>query len=270
MTEPRVAERQAAAARFANDLVWQRAAGSAWSRLRIEALLQELDLGTRSLLDVGCGDGQVARAFREHLGPGALVVGLDRGRPGLMRFWQAGQPLAADADALPFVDRAFDLVLASEVLEHLPDDVLRGTVRELMRVARREIIVSVPNREDLVRELMRCPCGATFNAFGHLHSFDLAALDALFCGFVRVSTRTAGPRRRYASALLALRHAWGRYVFEPTAVCPACGGRDFPNREHDPLRLLCDALNVVAHPRKRDGYWLMARYQRPTATQPPA
>jgi SAM-dependent methyltransferase len=52
--------------------------------------------------------------------------------------------LSADALFLPFADASFDLVVASEVLEHLVDD--RGAIAELTRVLRPDgrVAISVP------------------------------------------------------------------------------------------------------------------------------
>jgi SAM-dependent methyltransferase len=51
----------------------------------------------------------------------------------------------ADAQHLPFKDSAFDKVLCTEVLEHIPDD--KAGIRELYRVAKpdTDVAVSVPN-----------------------------------------------------------------------------------------------------------------------------
>jgi SAM-dependent methyltransferase len=53
----------------------------------------------------------------------------------------------ASAEALPFLDGAFDVVFSHEVLEHLPDD--RQAVVEAVRVLQRpggHLVVFVPNR----------------------------------------------------------------------------------------------------------------------------
>jgi len=54
--------------------------------------------------------------------------------------------LEADAMALPFADGHFDRVIASEILEHIPDD--RTVIGEITRVVRSggTVAVSVPRR----------------------------------------------------------------------------------------------------------------------------
>jgi SAM-dependent methyltransferase len=53
--------------------------------------------------------------------------------------------VVAEGDDLPFPDEAFDFVLASHVLEHLPDPI-RG-LQEWRRVARRYVFVVLPHRD---------------------------------------------------------------------------------------------------------------------------
>ena len=98
------------------------------------------------VLDLGCGFGR--HAF-EAARRGASVVALDAGadevaqvRGTLGAMVEAGElapghPATAvqgDALALPFADGTFDRVIASEVLEHIPDDT--AAMRELARVLR--------------------------------------------------------------------------------------------------------------------------------------
>lgn len=88
------------------------------------------------MLDVGCGDGRhIAAAARR----GCFAVGVDydaselrkaRARLGLLPV----DLIVADASRLPFRDGAFDAVICTETLEHLPDD--RGAMREIARLLR--------------------------------------------------------------------------------------------------------------------------------------
>ncbi|MCC7175397.1 MAG: class I SAM-dependent methyltransferase [Bryobacterales bacterium] len=92
----------------------------------------------RSVLDVGCGDG--AYSIRAALA-GGNAVGLDRSRPMLdaARTESASTGVPVDwcqghAQALPFRDGAFDLVLAVTVLCTVPEPV--AALREISRVLR--------------------------------------------------------------------------------------------------------------------------------------
>lgn len=88
------------------------------------------------VLDVGCGDGRHIAAAAAR---GCRAVGVDydpgelakaRSRAGSLRI----DLIAADATRLPFRDTAFDAVICTETLEHLPDD--RGAIAEIARVLR--------------------------------------------------------------------------------------------------------------------------------------
>jgi SAM-dependent methyltransferase len=105
-------------------------------------LIEELRGGT--VLDVGSGSDGVAG----WLGPGWDTTALDRtfDVPGAMRGPHGGSArmLTGDARALPFADQEFDAVLALDVMEHIPAEYRRQALGELVRVARRRLIVAGP------------------------------------------------------------------------------------------------------------------------------
>ncbi len=107
-----------------------------------------------SVLDVGCGEGVLTAEWAERLDHGR-VVGIDLEDPKLRAEWAQRRRsnlefLAMDGEQLEFDDGEFDLVAATEVLEHVPDPA--RVLAEMARVARRALIVSVPH-EPLWRAL---------------------------------------------------------------------------------------------------------------------
>lgn len=95
------------------------------------------------ILEVGVGEGEVTARLAERW-PDATFCGLDLPDPELAAHWDGKgfAPLFGDITTLPFPDATFDLVLAIEVLEHVPFPEL--ALAELARVARRDLVVSVP------------------------------------------------------------------------------------------------------------------------------
>jgi SAM-dependent methyltransferase len=95
------------------------------------------------ILEIGVGEGEVMQRVREWF-PGVSVAGLDLPDDALAERWRgAGLPCCfGDATRLPFEDAAFDLVLAIEVLEHIPDP--DAALAELSRVGTGHLIASVP------------------------------------------------------------------------------------------------------------------------------
>jgi ubiquinone/menaquinone biosynthesis C-methylase UbiE len=99
-------------------------------------------------LEVGCGEGVIAAQLARRFGE---VVALDLPDAGLRAGWRRHRGprfLHADAQALPFADDRFGVVVAAEVLEHLADPA-KG-LQELARVGRAHLVLSVP-QEPLFR-----------------------------------------------------------------------------------------------------------------------
>ena len=87
-------------------------------------------LAGRPLLDLGTGDGQTLRAVTSD----GFRVGLDRS---VSMLRGAGVPAVAGlAEALPFRDASFEVVLAADLIHHVPDEALAASLREIARVLR--------------------------------------------------------------------------------------------------------------------------------------
>jgi SAM-dependent methyltransferase len=114
---------------MSGDSLWEE--HSAWWQSRYTAgadaeyeeqilpLVQRHLVGARRVLDVGCGEGQVARHL---VGPGTEVVGIDPTRSQIRTAYQRGGSARftqARAEQLPCPTDAFDTVVLCLALEHV-------------------------------------------------------------------------------------------------------------------------------------------------------
>jgi SAM-dependent methyltransferase len=75
--------------------------------------------------------------------------------------------MVADARAVPLPDASTDTVFAVHLLEHLPAEEDKAVLAEMLRLARRRVVVAVPFEE------------VPNETWGHLRSFDESALAEL-------------------------------------------------------------------------------------------
>lgn len=96
------------------------------------------------VLDVGCGDGFLARvAFGEKLEAG---IDLDEGEVGrAIKSASYQKALVASATEIPFKDRSFKTVVSNCVLEHIPDiDKALSEIRRVLKPQGR-LLITVPS-----------------------------------------------------------------------------------------------------------------------------
>jgi ubiquinone/menaquinone biosynthesis C-methylase UbiE len=96
-----------------------------------------------AVLDVGCGTGTLAIEAKKQVGAGGDVRGVDASPEMVARARtkarRAGLSIAfeqAVAEALPFPDARFDVVLSSLLFHHLPRAVREQCARSVRRVAK--------------------------------------------------------------------------------------------------------------------------------------
>jgi SAM-dependent methyltransferase len=213
--------------RFEQDAVWGHLAEDPKIRERARMFEEMIPSDVSGVLDVGCGDG----AITERLAETWDVTGVDSSPVALQHVQTA--TVQASATALPFADRSFDLVLSSEMLEHLSDKDYFAALSEMGRVTRRYLLLSVPYREDLGFRTIRCPqCGWRGHVWGHKRTFTAESLVADLDGFSAVQTRTFGPAQvpHWPGWLLwGVHHVLRSYYSAPgqSPLCERCGNTDF-------------------------------------------
>jgi ubiquinone/menaquinone biosynthesis C-methylase UbiE len=108
-----------------------------------------------SVLDVGCGTGTLAIAAKERLVAGGSVHGIDASPEMIARARAKAKRRRLDivfenavAEALPFPNARFDVVLSTIMLHHLPRKIREQAAREIRRVLKPEGRVVIVDFED--------------------------------------------------------------------------------------------------------------------------
>jgi hypothetical protein len=91
----------------------------------------------RNVLEIGSGSYGLAH-YLDH----KKVIGVDISFPSPVS--PNIVPVTASAAKLPFVDNAFDIVVSSDMMEHLDEATRKLAVQELARVASRYVIIGFP------------------------------------------------------------------------------------------------------------------------------
>jgi ubiquinone/menaquinone biosynthesis C-methylase UbiE len=94
-----------------------------------------------SVLDVGCGTGTQAIAAKRHVGSTGAAYGIDASPEMIARAEKKAAKAGVDvffetalAEALPFRDAQFDVVLTTVMLHHLPRSARQACASEIRRV----------------------------------------------------------------------------------------------------------------------------------------
>lgn len=172
---------------------------------RLNFLAKKCKKGSR-ILNIGIGSGYfetllIKQGFNIYsIDPSKKTVQKISRRLGMHR-----KAKSAYCHKIPFPDNYFDFVVMTEVLEHIPDELLQKSIGEVRRVLNKKGIFfgTVPYKESLTENQVICPnCYSHFHRWGHNQSFDLNSLTNLlqengfyiqklqvraFCDFSRLS-----------------------------------------------------------------------------------
>ena len=133
---------------------------------KVVGLLKGLDFET--ILDIGSQRGNFLWKIINDL-PQKRIASIDISE----RYYNVHKKVLmenaylGDVKVLPFKDNSFDIITCLEVLEHIDDT--NKVINELIRVASKYVILSVPSKEDSNPE--------------HIHCFTNKDLENLFEGY---------------------------------------------------------------------------------------
>ena len=133
------------------------------------------------ILEVGCGEGILSALMAQK---GAEVTASDISKPNLMNAKKYAKNkginninfLEADAEDLPFRDNSFDIVVADNVLEHLPD--FEKGLSEIKRVTKKRAIIVLPTCLN--------PCVWCLLGGDNFWKFSWKTPFAIFIGFLKI------------------------------------------------------------------------------------
>ncbi len=210
---------------FDNPEVWS---SEIWQKheadcMRAKLAGEWLPAEVKSILDVGCGNGVFTNMMEQNW----FKVGLDQSRVALVNV--TAPRMQGSAAELPFVDNTFDASLSMEMLEHLPVSIYQTCLSELVRVASRYVLITVPYCEKLSYNQVVCPvCRCSFHPYHHLRQYQRENFETIFGSHARLMRLEAviPTQQRVFPAFWNLvrifMHRQGRN-FPANALCPQCG-----------------------------------------------
>jgi len=171
-------------------------------------ILNAVPPGCRTALDVGCGDGLLARRLAERC---ATVTGIDRNPP-MIALAQAQQPRARitflEADFLthPIPEATFDFVCANTSLHHMDFTAALTTMARLLRPGGRLAVIGLAADKsitDLLAAAPAVPVDLFYRAIYRRGESGAPILDPeMTWREVRAAAATALPGVRYRRHLL--------------------------------------------------------------------
>lgn len=145
-----------------------------------ERILETIPENAKHILDVGCGGAWLAKAMknsgREITSMDLSHINVEKALDKLAGNWHHG--IVADSVKHPFRNGAFDCIIASEVIEHVPDPKIFLASLATALSDNGSIIITTPYKEHIIHETcIHCNHATPRNA--HLHSFDEKILTSI-------------------------------------------------------------------------------------------
>jgi 2-polyprenyl-3-methyl-5-hydroxy-6-metoxy-1,4-benzoquinol methylase len=151
-----------------------------WICKRVEKIARGIPKA--SVLTIGIGDGYLERKlYEQHFD----ITCLDPDAQSINKLSQAGVKGfvgTMENVNIIFANRTFNVVVASEVIEHLSLENINAALSALRQILDKDAIFlgTVPYNESLAQNQVVCPkCGELFHRWGHQTSFDKLKLESI-------------------------------------------------------------------------------------------
>lgn len=202
-------------------------------------LFEILPKGMGAALEIGARDGYYTRILTGFF---ESVAALDLERPDFQI--DRVKTVRGDVTQLHFPDDFFDCVVATEVLEHVPE--IERACHEISRVSKKYVIIGVPYRQDIRVGRTTClSCGRISPPWGHINAFWEGQLRSYFSEFEVVESSFVGENRDRTNRISAWLMDLGgnpRGTYNQKEACVNCGAKLVAPRHRSTLRRMSSGL----------------------------
>lgn len=152
-----------------------------------------------NIIDISCGKGDILCSLLPFLNHGQSIYGTDFSEENikdvnnrLKNSRQFQKALILREYPSPFSEEFFDLVIMTEIIEHLDDKELKLTLDEANRMLKKGgyLFITAPYSEDLDAKKIMCPdCGCVFHIWQHRRSWTPDTLQKKmkeYCFYTRL------------------------------------------------------------------------------------
>lgn len=190
----------------------------------LKTILQVIPSDVETILDIGCGDGYITNVLNEKY----KVTGMDISAEALK--YIEGDTAMGNITDIPFPNNKFDLVMVNDVLEHIPEEEYPKALRELCRVTRKYVLVTVPHEEDVEDKSVICThCGEEYHVNLHQRSYDKNKMLRLLTAenvHAEILIYTGDVGTVPYNPIIDCKKQLGINYSWQGAVCPKCGYKD--------------------------------------------
>ena len=234
--------------------------------INIKYISELIPSDVTTIIDIGCGNGLITNALSKKY----KILGVDRSSNALE--FVKTEKLLSDCDNINVSNNSFDLVLSSELLEHLPENIYLKTIEEFSRISKSYVLISVPNEESINKGMICCPkCKYIYHRNLHMRSFTEDSIQQKFNQFEVLKVVKFGLKvRQYNKFLSKIKHrftnpnSWIPWFWTKgesrNSFCPNCENTFINKYEFSLIGLFLDISNIFISSKKE--FWLLVLLKR--------